>query len=266
MSQFYKRNPSDWMDGTNNLTLEQEAAYSRIVDATALHDQAPRHNIHVLCGLWRCAPRKAERLLKELIEHGKLTIEDGRIVNERAVKEASKRRGLSVERSSNGRAGGVESGKQRRKSLKDNKPGEAVASTRIEENRKESPIPPTGDSDQASFLVLDPPKQPPVKVEDPFDRFWRIYPKKDAKQAAIKKFARLIKSGVDPEKIIGGATRYASQRNGQDQQYTALPTTWLNQGRWLDESHREAPPKKVDEHERQRKVLVDRILAGGPRR
>lgn len=79
VSQFYKRNPAEWMDGTNNLTLEQEAAYSRIVDATALYDQAPRHNLNVLCGLWRCAPRKANRLLGELIEAGKVAIIDGRI-------------------------------------------------------------------------------------------------------------------------------------------------------------------------------------------
>lgn len=244
MSEFYKRNPSEWMDGTNDLTLEQEAAYSRIVDATALYDQAPRHNIHVLCGLWRCAPRKAERLLKELIDLGKLTIEDGRVVNERAVKEASNRRALSVDRASTGRRGGVESGKSRRKPLKDNNQDEAVGSTRIEENRRESPLTPQGgDGEQASFLVLDPPQQPPEKPDDPFDRFWKVYPRRDAKQAARKKFDKLVKSGVDPERIIAGAITYASGRNGQDPQFTAMPTTWLNQGRWEDETAK-APAKR----------------------
>ena len=75
MSEFYKRNPGLWMTGTDDLTLEQEAAYSRVIDATHLYDHPVRNNLRVLAGLWRCNERKAKRLLAELIALGKLTID-----------------------------------------------------------------------------------------------------------------------------------------------------------------------------------------------
>jgi hypothetical protein len=67
-----------------------------------------------------------------------------------------------------------------------------------------------------------------------FDRFWAIYPRRVAKGAARKAFAAAIKR-ADVATIIDGARRYASERSGQDQKYTAHPATWLNADRWTDE-------------------------------
>lgn len=137
MSEFYKMRPGRWNTGTDDLTLEQEAAYLRVVNAIHLHDHPVRNNMRVLAGLWRCNERKAKRLLNELVEAGKLQIEGEWVVNELAMDDVSIRRQLSVERASAGRRGGIESGKTRRKSLKNNDTDEASALTRIEENRIE---------------------------------------------------------------------------------------------------------------------------------
>lgn len=139
MSDWYKMNPVDWNAGTDDLTLEQEAAYLRICHAIYITERPIRENWFVLAGLLRCSDRKAKRLVSELIEAGKLVVESGHIFNPRAMDEVSTRRGLSMDRSSAGRRGGIESGKTRAKSLKNKDSGQAIASeaNEPEEIRKE---------------------------------------------------------------------------------------------------------------------------------
>jgi len=78
-----------------------------------------------------------------------------------------------------------------------------------------------------------------------FERFWSVYPKRVAKEAARKAFARAAGNGTDVEALIAGAQRYAVERQDQDPKYTKHPATWLNGGCWEDE----APGAPViDEH------------------
>ena len=57
----------------------------------------------------------------------------------------------------------------------------------------------------------------------------------------MKKFAKAVKDGADPSTIIAGAKTYATSVVGKEQKYVAHPTTWLNQGRWEDETEEPAP-------------------------
>lgn len=68
-----------------------------------------------------------------------------------------------------------------------------------------------------------------------FESFWEVYPRRIAKKEAMKKFAKAVKDGADPQKIITAATTYATTQKGKEQKYIAHPATWLNQGRWDDE-------------------------------
>lgn len=88
--------------------------------------------------------------------------------------------------------------------------------------------------------VRDPVPSRPVPIytstdEQHFESFWEVYPRRIAKKEAMKKFARAVKDGADPQKIITAATTYATTQKGKEQKYIAHPTTWLNQGRWDDE-------------------------------
>ena len=79
------------------------------------------------------------------------------------------------------------------------------------------------------------------ELEHPrFAEFWAAYPKKAAKPKAIKIFNRVVANGHDPDAIIRAAARYRAdpQRNPN---YTAHPTTWLNDERW-DDQPAEPPP------------------------
>lgn len=77
---------------------------------------------------------------------------------------------------------------------------------------------------------------PSSATPDGFDEFWAAYPKKVAKQAAIKVWKKASKT-TDTQDIIDGAQRYAEQvkREKTERAYIKSPDGWLNAGRWEDE-------------------------------
>lgn len=136
MTDWYKMNPIDWNDGTDDLTLEQEAAYLRICHAIYITERPIRDNGFIVAGLLRCNERKAKRLVSELEGAGKITVEHGLISNRRTAEEVSNRNRTRTERKSAGSRGGIESGKTRAKSLENNVSGEAIASTQNEPDKR----------------------------------------------------------------------------------------------------------------------------------
>ncbi len=90
------------------------------------------------------------------------------------------------------------------------------------------------------------PKSKSLRDPDGFDEFWKAYPRREAKQGAKAKYARLLRDGMEPETLIEGARRYAAYcaRVGREREKIKIPTTWLNQGCWEDDldSTPGAPP------------------------
>lgn len=74
----------------------------------------------------------------------------------------------------------------------------------------------------------------PPRGSDGFASFWAAYPRKVGKGQSEKAYAKAIKLAA-PETILTAARRYASERAGQDPQYTRYPATWLNGQCWDDE-------------------------------
>ena len=70
-----------------------------------------------------------------------------------------------------------------------------------------------------------------------FAQWWKVYPRKDAKLGAEKAYMRARKQATAAE-LLAGAEAYRQLKQGTDPAYIALPTTWLNQGRWMDASLR----------------------------
>jgi hypothetical protein len=68
---------------------------------------------------------------------------------------------------------------------------------------------------------------------DDFDQFWSVYPRRVAKEAARRMYAKALKLTTSAE-ILHAAKRYAEERQGQDKQFTKHPATWLNAGCWGD--------------------------------
>lgn len=81
--------------------------------------------------------------------------------------------------------------------------------------------------------------KPPISPkggETRFDEFWNIYDKKVAVSVARKRYKQALKK-VDEDTLIEAARKYVQSQKavGKHPQFTANPSTWLNQERWNDE-------------------------------
>lgn len=76
----------------------------------------------------------------------------------------------------------------------------------------------------------------PTAPSKEFDSFWSAYPKKVAKQAAIKAWTKAIKI-ADPATITAGAKRYAdfTANERTEKKFIKSPDGWLSAGRWDDD-------------------------------
>lgn len=72
--------------------------------------------------------------------------------------------------------------------------------------------------------------------ESLFDQFWKTYPKKVGKDAAQKAFDKRKPSTEMLETMIKAIAEQKNQEQWQKDggQYIPNPSTWLNQGRWMD--------------------------------
>ena len=91
------------------------------------------------------------------------------------------------------------------------------------------------------------PKEPRQNLDEGFDEFWAVYPKKVAKPDALKNWRKAIKDGATASQIIEGARRYAASetvRNG----YVKNPQGWLSSHRWEDEPATPVSTAPVDQN------------------
>lgn len=82
---------------------------------------------------------------------------------------------------------------------------------------------------------------PKPKKEKPdalvyFPEFWSAYPRRDDRVRAEKAW---VAHGCDAiaSEVVKGAVRYAQEKTGSEKKHIALPTTWLNGKRWMDEGN-----------------------------
>jgi hypothetical protein len=159
--------PAKWDYRTAELSLEEEAALLRIVNAIHKHDAAVPNIDRVLAGMFRCSTRKARALVAALVKAGKVIIEDGVIWSERARSDLVQRRFASVSRAESGAKGGRTRAENAANPLTDNEAGQAIASPRIEENRidtdRANALSVESRASVASFQTPLPPDPPPKR-------------------------------------------------------------------------------------------------------
>lgn len=66
-----------------------------------------------------------------------------------------------------------------------------------------------------------------------FEEFWKRYPRKIGRLVAQKAYEKALKQATH-EQIMAGVDLYR-EHLPEDAQYICHPSTFLNQGRWLDE-------------------------------
>lgn len=85
-----------------------------------------------------------------------------------------------------------------------------------------------------------------------FDLFWKYYPIKVGKAAALKAWLKAIKI-ESADEILAGAIRYADDPN-RHPSFTAHAATWLNAHRWNDSA---LPPRVLTPEERRERDLIE---------
>ena len=110
-------------------------------------------------------------------------------------------------------------------------------------NGAEIPIPSSIENHQKNHQKVPAPPVTPVtpsRTDDEFEFFWSLYPRKEDKAPARKKWkAALTRATAD--EIIEGARRYAEAKKGEPKRFIKLGATWLNNDCWENDYEAEAP-------------------------
>ena len=213
------------------------------------------------------APRtmkRPEKFVKELVERGLwITTDDGwqihdyldyqpskeQVNAERQKKTERQKRWREKKKTSNVDGGVDASTDASRDGSRDAAPSRPVPTRpapRVNKNSCSS-APPPNDSEPLPLIPEPPHKPEPGSDDDPdWCAFWAAYPRKAKKPEARKSWVKALKGDkyrapARPIDIITAARRYANDPNRVDQ-YTAMPTTWLNQARWQDDPLPERAP------------------------
>ena len=106
----------------------------------------------------------------------------------------------------------------------------------INDKNNNTPLPPSTEGDGGVKPVPEKKKQSDV-MEERFERFWSVYPKKVGKGYARKSFLKIAPSdALLGEMLAAIAAASASFQWKKDKgQFIPNPATWLNQQRWEDE-------------------------------
>lgn len=93
---FYKRYPRDFFEGTVGMRLELKGAYGLVIDLIMMHDRKLSDDPEYIARMIGVSPRKWNNLRRELIELGKISIDNGIIVNKiRSIVSGGGRTSLS---------------------------------------------------------------------------------------------------------------------------------------------------------------------------
>jgi len=82
------------------------------------------------------------------------------------------------------------------------------------------------------------------ELDELFERFWESYPRKVARQEALRVFRQLSKSAAGYARV--GAEKLADDPNLPEKRFIPHPATWLRREGWLDEPY---PPRPKTEDE-----------------
>lgn len=207
-----------------------------------------------LAALAGAPPGQIPDLLAELESSGVFSrTKEGVVYSRRMVRDERKAR----EARKNGLKGGNPTLRNKSEiSASDNPPDKGGLKAHMPEARGQK-------ENVHAFEALREPLKP--ERDELFERFRSAYPKRDGTQdwpKAREVFGRMVKSGTDPEAIIGGAQRYAAdcrRRGVEGGQYVKQARTWLNGRLWEEYSGAPSPEAPAIDW----RALVGRYAGGG---
>ena len=227
--------PDEYIVGASALTFEEQGVFWMICALVVSHGGPIDADYKRLGALGHVRPSKAERIVDRLIEMGKITKNGSKLVQKRAETQLK----LAQNRIENA----SKNAQKRWSEPKENNHLEDATAYR-----------PSIANHQPSTINHQPPnKKTRASRASAFDEFWSLYPRKVGKQAAIRKWDHVTKR-TEPEVIIAGLKRLLPELTATERRYQPNPATWLNQGRWEDETGAVQPDSGA--------VNIDDVLKG----
>lgn len=211
---FYPFHIGDYAAHTRNLSLLEDLAYRRLLDAYYLAERP-------LTGSATDVAREiGMREQADAVEYvlGRFFIREGEAWRQPRVDQEIERYQAKQEQASRaGKASAAKRSNGKPTPVKEEGNGRSTnQEPRTKNQSKEPPLPPEGDG---------------------FAEFWSAYPLKKAKATAEKAWQKLKPSADLQAAILSAIAAHKLsadwQRDGG--QYIPHPTTWLNQRRWEDE-------------------------------
>ena len=96
-------------------------------------------------------------------------------------------------------------------------------------------------------------------VSDLFDEFWKEYPRKSDKRAALKAFRSSL-NRASFEEILAGVIRFANDPNLPEMKYIKHPATWLNADAWENGPLPEDPKRRKEREKEEAKRKLEEYL------
>jgi len=225
---YYKRNLGDYAKKAGRLSMLQHGAYTLLIDACYDREQFPTRDEAID---WTWASSTAEIEAVDFVLAKFFVLVDGMYVQNRiqqeltayhATSETNKR--IALEREAKRNAASTE----RARSVDESSPNHEPVTINHKPQTKE------------------PRPDAPRKRDDLFEQLWKAYPKKVGKDAAKKAFDKR-----KPDGDLFSAMLQAIEKQSRSDDWTKgggqfipHPATWLNAGRWMDETET-SPPVSV---------------------
>lgn len=233
--QFY---PGDWQRDLSEHPLEIEGAWIRICCAL-WWSETPGKSTKPLTN-WARVLRVGEKkslsiityllnqnIAEVIIQNSTITISSRRMIKDEYIR--------NVRRNS-----GLQGGNPSLKSSSIN--GDLLNQNLVNQN----PTPSSSSSTSTSNNTPPTPRKRGMVYADDFLEFWKIYPKKIGKDAALR--AWKARNGTRPPlaELVSAVTAQLESEQWQKEngQFIPNPATWLNQGRWADEVKSESGTQK----------------------
>lgn len=191
--------------------------------------------------------RECSKLLEELEAAGVLSkTEEGAIFSRRMVRDEAVRNA----RAEGGKAGSEHGFKGAKHGAKGGRPSNARGVSYPPSEPPLEPSPSSSSSSSSSKYPQTPKgaKRSNVHGFPPgFESFWSAYPRKTAKDAALKAYARAAPDEALQAVILSAINRHKSSDQWQRDsgQFVPHASTWLNGRRWADEVASTAPETDI---------------------
>lgn len=231
---YYPRFPGHYLAATMTLTMEQDGAYTRLMDWCYLNESGvPDAKKYVIAR----AQNKREKVAINEVLLLYFSLNEGMWIQDRIQFEIEKASPKIEAARINGLKGGRPP-KHKPNGLSNGNPLGSQPETQLVISTKAPQSPRALKQEQDQDLFLESPKPSPPKFDQKsFDTFYAAYPRKVGKADAVKAFAKLKPSLELLAVMLSALARQSSSDKWRfEPEFVPFPATWLRGKRWEDET------------------------------